>query len=272
MPDQQADPCAHAWLTNAPVALLALAADGRVRWANRALEAVVGLPAAQLLGHTRDSLPSPAHRVLFGTGELIHLKGPGAPERWLRCQVSEPGDGVRLYCYSEVGREIALAEQNRRLAGEIEGLRTTDTLTGLPNRRALAQQLELHVSRSRRYHNPLSLVHVELQVQGPDGAGDAAMLAMARHLRERLRWVDQVARWDERQFLLVLPETAEAEAREVAASLLAPDDIPPLPASIGTARIDLYHGVSSWQQGDDSRTLRERAVTDSHYGARVSNG
>ncbi|MFM1891404.1 MAG: hypothetical protein RLZ44_481 [Pseudomonadota bacterium] len=272
MQKQDLDSLQHTWMARAPIPMLAVGGDGRVRWANRALEAVVGLPASQLLGHTRATLPSPTHRVLFADAGLIHLNGPGAPERWLRCDVLAGDGDLRLHFYTDVTREVDLSEENRRLRSEVEDLRTTDALTGLANQRALARHLEMHVSRSRRYDNPLSLVHVAVAAPGPEGSADAAMLALGRHLRDRLRWVDEVARWDEDQFLVILPETGEVEAREVAANLLATAELPVLPAPYAEVGLEVRYGVASWQRGDDSRTLRRRAVAAAESTARAGHG
>jgi diguanylate cyclase (GGDEF)-like protein len=209
---------------------------------------------------------------LFADDALIHLNGPGAPARWLRCEVGSGEGDLRLHFYTDVTREVDLAEENRRLRSELEDLRTTDALTGLANQRALARHLEMHVSRSRRYDNPLSLLHVELVAGGPEGSADAAMLAMGRHLRDRLRWVDEVARWEQHQFLVILPETGEAEAREVADKLLAAAELPSLPEPHAKVALQLRYGVASWQRGDDSRTLRRRAVADAEGNARAGHG
>lgn len=272
MPAAQIDNLAHTWMSHAPVPILAVGADGRVCWANHALETTVGLPASQLLGHDRDSLPSPTHRVLFTTAGTIHLNGPGAPERWLRCESRDGDDGLRLLFYTDITREVLLAEEKRRLQGEIEDLRTTDALTGLANRRAMIQHLELHVSRSRRYGNPLSLAHIRVGASGPEGVADAAVLTLARHLRDRLRWVDQVARWDAWEFLIALPETGEAEAREVIANLVRAEELPALTAPFDGVSLQIGYGIASWQRGDDSRTLRQRAWAELQDARRASNG
>lgn len=260
------------WLKQAPVPMLAVDDDGRIRWANHSLEAFVGLPASQLIGHTRDSLPSPTHRVLFEEEELIHLNGPGAPERWLRCdvRVDEHQPAVRLHCFTDVTREIELAEENRRLLEMVDRLRTTDELTGLPNRRALEQQLELHVSRSRRYDNQLSIICIGVACDQP-AAQDAVAVAVAHHLRDRLRWADLVARWDEAEFVIVLPETEETQAREVGANLFAADDPVKLTGDFTDVEPLISMGVTGWHRGDDSRTLLARAAADVRNGGNVNS-
>jgi diguanylate cyclase (GGDEF)-like protein len=263
MPKEQRTDFAHTWFTGAPVPILALDAEGRIRWANHALEAIVGLPSSQLLGHSRESLPSPAYRVLFGEDQLIHLKGPGAPERWLRCTVcdSPAAPRLRLHFFQDVTREVLLEAENQELQQQIDSLRLTDALTGLPNQRALSQQLELQVSRSRRYDNALSLIHVRLEVSGGDATRDSALLATAQYLRDRLRWVDQIAHWSSQEFLVVLPETGEPEAQAVLDNLAAGLDALHLPGPLAEAQLSLHFGSATWQRGDDARSLLLRART-----------
>ncbi len=272
MTEQIPDSQYRDWLAQAAAPMLAVGADGRITWANRALEAVVGLPANQLLGHTRDTLPSPTHRVLFEEEEFIHLNGPGAPKRWLRCTVcaDQARPSIRLHCFTDVTRERELEEDNRRLHEMVENLRMTDELTGLPNRRALKQQLELHVSRSRRYDNPLSLIHISVGCDQPQ-AKNAVALAVAHHLRDRLRWADLVARWDETEFIVILPETEEGKAKEVGANLTAADDPVKLDDEFADIVPRVVMGVTGWHRGDDSRTLLARAAAAVRDAAHASS-
>lgn len=263
MTEKVSDTLCRDWLMHVPAPILAVDLKGRICWANRALESIVGLPASQLLGHTRKSLPAPTYRVLFAEEHLIHLKGPGAPERWLKCDVVTDAKQpeMRLHCYTDVTQETRLSLENQKLRETVDNLCTTDEQTGLPNRRALRQQLELHVSRSRRYDNALSLIHVNVEVHDRSVLDDA-VVAVAQHLRDRLRWADQVARWDETDFIIVLPETEEQKAREVGANLFGEHDPVKLPEQISELVPGIHMGVAGWHRGDDSRTMLARAAAE----------
>ena len=118
----------------------------------------------------------------------------------------------------DVTAEDDLRRENQLPHQQIQDLKLTDDLTGLPNRRAISQAPELQISRSRRHRNPLSvvLVHIGLQddqVELLRDSADPLVLGVSRFLRDRLRWVDQIGRWEENIFLLVLPETEQADAR-----------------------------------------------------------
>jgi diguanylate cyclase (GGDEF)-like protein len=252
------------WFHDAPYPMLATDDTGRIRWANRALEGCVGLPASQLLGHDRESLPAPAYRVLLDAAELIHLQGPGAPERWLKCtrcsSRSVNGVALQLHCYQDVTAQRQLEIDNRQLREALNDLQLNDPLTGLPNERALSQALNQQVSRSRRYDNPLSTMLIHVPAPSAGEHSDVTLQALARLLRDRLRWVDQLGRWREDAFLAILPETSEADAQQLADKIHASLAEASGDADHPLASVSVSFGLAAWRKGDDARTLLRRAT------------
>lgn len=252
------------WFNDVPFAMLATDHNGRIRWANRALETCVGLPASQLLGHTRDSLPAPAYKVLLDSDQLIHLQGPGAPDRWLSHSLcvsrDVQGEALQLHCYQDVTEQRRLTHDIRQLNEALAELQLTDELTGLPNERALSQAINQQVSRSRRYSNPLSVLLVHLAPSVGGAHDDATLQALARLLRDRLRWVDQLGRWREDTFLAVLPETGEDELQALLDKIQSSlSETVEANAKHPLAQVSLDYGQAVWQKGDDARTLLRRA-------------
>jgi diguanylate cyclase (GGDEF)-like protein len=251
---------AHDWLDKLPIATLALDSAGKVQRVNSALENLVDLSSGELIGHDKVSLPSASHRALLGNEDLICLYGARIPERWLRCvRTTDEQEPPTTYCfYQDVTREVQLEQENAKLSEQVKDLQLIDPLTGLPNRKAISQHLELHVSRSRRYANPLSVIQVSL-VNTPDHHSyEPSVLATARYLRDRLRWVDQIARWDDQSFLVVLPETGEAEATEVENNLRAHSNALRLTEAFGAVTVGFRCAAATWQRGDDARSLLRR--------------
>jgi len=244
-----------------PCGILRLDADGRILEANPALEAMLGLSSSQLAGHDRNSLPYPAFRGLFkGEEGMLHLIGPGVEtERWLQCRPGS-GPGPLIHYFTDVTELVRLREQTRQLRTQVEELTVSDSLTGLANQRAFNRALTAQVTRSRRYQNPLSLILVELLDRGrSDGQpSDEGVLATSRYLRDRLRWVDVIARWDHNHFLVILPETDEASAaeliRKIDAEFASGETASERPGLL------LRFGSSSWRKGDDERKLMDRAA------------
>lgn len=250
-------------LRKVPFGLLLADRDGRVSWLNDAMAQMLGAPDLELLGRSLGELGDPAQRLLSGESRLVQI---GNSRRWVSRETHRAADGSCLYVALDVTAQEQLAEENARLHQQVEDLKLTDDLTGLPNKRAISQALDLHVSRSRRYQNPLSVVLVHIDLSALSGiqplSSDPVVLAVSRFLRDRLRWVDQIARWEDNLFLLVLPETTEADARGLLDKIAGEQDSMLLPESYAEVRPKMAFGLACWKKGDDIRTLLRDALHD----------
>jgi diguanylate cyclase (GGDEF)-like protein len=98
----------------------------------------------------------------------------------------------------------------------------TDPLTGLPNHRAIVEQLGKEVDRARRFERTVCVLFFDMDHFKAlnDGyghnAGDEALCTFGQVLREQLRTIDTVGRWGGEEFLAILPETTVEEAKTVA--------------------------------------------------------
>lgn len=95
-----------------------------------------------------------------------------------------------------------------------------DQLTGTLNRRGLEEAFDSEFARSRRRHTPLCMALLDIDnfkklndSLGHD-AGDAALIHLATTIRETLRPQDTVARFGGEEFILLLPDTAIADAEK----------------------------------------------------------
>ncbi len=99
-----------------------------------------------------------------------------------------------------------------RLYLRIQRLATIDGLTGLFNRRFFGEQLRKEFQRAKRYHNPLSLIMVDVddfkRYNDANGhvAGDQALASLAAVIKRTVRDIDFVARYGGEEFALILPE------------------------------------------------------------------
>ncbi|MBN8511092.1 MAG: GGDEF domain-containing protein, partial [Burkholderiales bacterium] len=102
----------------------------------------------------------------------------------------------------------------------IHELATRDDLTGLINRRHMAELAERERRRAlRRGLAPcLCLVDVDhfkrINDRHGHAAGDEALRVFARHAAAALRETDVLARWGGEEFLVLLPDTPPHEARQ----------------------------------------------------------
>lgn len=102
----------------------------------------------------------------------------------------------------------------------------TDYLTGLRSRGYFEQQLELELKRAERRQQSFALLMVDLdhfkQLNDTFGhhVGDQVLRDVASILAKDMREVDTVARYGGDEFMIILPETTEAGALQVAQRLL----------------------------------------------------
>lgn len=105
---------------------------------------------------------------------------------------------------------------------------TTDALTGIANRRYFDETLAREWARAHRTHKPLSLLLIDIDCfkayndrYGHQG-GDTCLALVASAIRAcAFRPGDLAARYGGEEFTLLLPDSAETDARQVAMRLLA---------------------------------------------------
>lgn len=265
-------PLAHATMSALlemiPVGIIVQDEFGRIVWVNAELERQMGRKRRSLIGYTQDALPLVASQHQIGDGLLCHL--PDAREdgvQWLvRIDASLPGEEmpVDVSFFVDVTREEHARVQVDRLHQALRGQVATDQATGLPTRKSTLAQLDAQVSRSRRYHNLLSvaLLRVQCATSATSKPGQPVLQAIGNLLRDQTRWPDIVGRWDEHSFLLVLPETAGSSARALTqkiADRLADDPRRELTAG---AECELAWGVADWCKGDNAADLVNKAIED----------
>lgn len=161
---------------------------------------------------------------------------------------------------SEVNLAAALALSEERLStiSELhEQLREQalhDPLTGLYNRRYLAEFFEREQSRALRDRLPLALALIDLdhfkQLNDSHGhlAGDEVLRAVAQHLEMNLRSTDAVFRIGGEEFLLILPGVDAAEACQRVESLREQLASVRLPTRAGGLQVTLSAGLALWPE------------------------
>jgi diguanylate cyclase (GGDEF)-like protein len=158
-----------------------------------------------------------------------------------------------------VRRRIALERERDEAVARLESLSVTDDLTGVANRRRLAEKGAEEVARSERTGRPFALLMFDLDnfkgINDRHGhhAGDTVLRECAAALKRNTRVTDLVARYGGDEFLVLLPETDIAEAYEAAEKMRAV--IAALPCFSPTASI----GVACWHKGDTLEDMLARA-------------
>jgi diguanylate cyclase len=141
----------------------------------------------------------------------------------------------------------------------------TDTLTGIPNRHAYEERLNQEYSRWKRYHQPLSLMVVDIDnfkhINDKYGhrAGDKALRIIANQLQKMTRETDLIARYGGDEFVLLLPETDARGAMHIAEKLLDAVESCAFHFREKKVTITISCGVSEFRKGDTPADAFERA-------------
>lgn len=124
-----------------------------------------------------------------------------------------------VYMIIQDATEVAAYED------QLMNINTTDSLTKTYNRRYFESKLKYELERHKRYDRPLSLIMIDVDrlenIIGEYGhqAGDQVLLQIAELLNGRMRMVDTISRYGQKEFGIILPETGLKAATIVADQL-----------------------------------------------------
>lgn len=111
---------------------------------------------------------------------------------------------------------------NEKLRSELEFMATRDPMTGAFNRRAFFSRAEIEWARSMRSRRPLAVITSDIdffkKVNDTYGhhVGDRVIKDFTVRASQMLRLPDVLARFGGEEFVILLPETGIAEARNAA--------------------------------------------------------
>jgi two-component system cell cycle response regulator len=137
-------------------------------------------------------------------------------------------------------------------------LALTDSLTGLYNRRYLADHLERSLQRARETGKPVSVVLIDIdhfkQVNDSYGhaVGDEVLRAVAQRVNGNLRNFDMVARLGGEEFVIVMPDTPGEIGYMVAERLRDRVARDPIATASGKLGVTISMGVSAYAGGGET--------------------
>ncbi|HZS14843.1 MAG TPA: GGDEF domain-containing protein [Candidatus Dormibacteraeota bacterium] len=132
-------------------------------------------------------------------------------------------EAIRARMEAQIANELQdeLVGHLASTLGQYKDAARTDALTGLLNRRGLAEQL---LELGRRWTLGVMMADVDgfkvINDTHGHAIGDAALQQVGARLRQAMRQRDLVARWGGDEFLVVCPDISEASIGPVAAKLL----------------------------------------------------
>jgi hemerythrin len=119
-------------------------------------------------------------------------------------------------------RTLDLTAANRKL----QELASTDGLTGALNRRVFMEEAGNMLQLARRYDRPLALLMIDAdhfkRINDTHGhhAGDKVLVQISRTMQQSLRGTDRIGRIGGEEFAVLLPETDQNQAADLAERLL----------------------------------------------------
>jgi diguanylate cyclase (GGDEF)-like protein/PAS domain S-box-containing protein len=271
---------AESYLNMADALIVAVDASGRITLVNHKGCEILDYPESELIGQNwLEVLALPEHREkaaeVFGrfvagkSGPLMKNANFRVRDRQGNVHVLDLSSRLM---YDEQGvisgtlSSGADVTQRRQLEEELKILATTDFLTGLSNRRHFLGAAVLAMESFRRYHRPLALLTLDIdhfkKINDTYGhaTGDQVLVAVADTLRSVLRSADLCGRFGGEEFVCLLPETTETEARIVAERLRRSLAEQSVAAAEGTVRFTASIGLTVADIGDVSvESLLQRA-------------
>src|SRR5919108_5995840 len=117
---------------------------------------------------------------------------------------------TKPFSFSELLARVRVGSRVVQYQQHLEYQTQVDSLTGLFNRRAFEKKVHEEFERSKRYHNPLSVMILDIDnfklindTYGHHG-GDAALVKISETLREKTRRSDFPSRFGGEEFVLLL--------------------------------------------------------------------
>jgi diguanylate cyclase (GGDEF)-like protein len=216
-----------------------------------------------------------SHPLLHDSKELIATL---SQSKQLKEAVHETKVGEATYeLHISYVREVNLIRiyvlditQRKWAEEEIYLLATTDSLTGIANRRQFSTILASEIDRAKRYGTPMSLAMYDIdyfkRVNDTFGhdVGDYVLQALTSLVKENIRANDVVARWGGEEFMVLMPQSDVEAASNVSEKLRLAiaghhfDNLDKLTVSLG---------VTAFEPQDDLNSLFKR-VDEALYEAK----
>ncbi|MBF7728566.1 histidine kinase N-terminal 7TM domain-containing diguanylate cyclase [Pseudomonas sp. N040] len=210
----------------------------------------------------RRQIERPARKGKFVLGEMLYLRDVTQPH------LSE----MRL------AEALALSDERLKIISALnDKLRDQvlhDPLTGLFNRRYLAEFFTREQARARREHAGLVLVLIDLDhfkgVNDTYGhlVGDEMLKAVSRFFETKLRSTDAVFRFGGEEFLLLLTGVTAHEAFALVEGLREHFALTPMLTTAGDLNIQFSAGLASWPMHGDTLDDLIRAADSALYQAK----
>jgi len=249
----------------------------KIVYVNPAFEKLMGYRADEVVGENPKFLQGPA----TNDKTRYHIRQAIRETKSIRTQIlNYAKDGNELWLdinfvplfdqngalayYAAIERDLT---ELKKLQFALEHMARTDSLTGLANRQAFMERATGEFSRARRYSRSLSVIMIDIDHfksindQYSHAAGDQVLHQLGQHCYSRLRDSDFLGRIGGEEFVLLLPDTPQDRAFNVAERMRAQLSETPIVLDNGiTLTITASFGVASMNDEDaDFNAMLHRA-------------
>jgi|GEM_PF-1818573 len=189
--------------------VLILDSHGLVQYCNHAVESLMNVSSKELVG-SEFGVPSSLSETKHHEFEILTADGSSGVAELIYTETVWQGEKAFMVLMNDVS-DIKAAQ------AEMSYQALHDSLTGLPNRRLLIQQLDNLIEANRFSHSPFTLVFVDVdrfkQLNDTFGfrMGDELLVQIAHKLKETVRSSDSVTRLAGDVFALILPGVENQE-------------------------------------------------------------
>ena len=184
------------------------------------------------------------------------------------------GFNVCIYLLLSAKHQKELLAKNKQLEETLEKaniLANTDSLTGLFNRRYMAERFSEQIEYAEKSGNPFSIIICDIdgfkRINDSFGhdIGDKVLSIISSFFKESCRGKDIISRWGGEEFLFLLPKTNIEESVKVAERLR--NDIQELDYGLcDDLIITMTFGVSTYSSGAKIDSIIKSADTALLFG------
>jgi diguanylate cyclase (GGDEF)-like protein/PAS domain S-box-containing protein len=250
--------------------------DGRYRYANPKLAAILGYTQAEILAfdsiacvvalddhalvlsRMRQTLEGNEDGVPY-TFHAIHKSGRPVEVEVLESAIELDGQPAIVGTLTDV-------TERRRIEAQIVAQAYNDPLTKLPNRARLLDRLDVDLAQAKRHGRNLAVIYLDIDFfkyvndSWGHSLGDSLLQSLALRLKRSIREADTVARMGGDEFVILVPELRQSEDLASIAQKLLGLISRPFSLEGRTIQIAASIGIASYpEDGTDSESLLRNA-------------
>ncbi len=181
------------------------------------------------------------------------------------------GMGGLLPIVGTIGFLLMCTERSQK---DLERVASEDPLTGVYNRRAVADFGLKEIARARRHGTPLSVILLDIDYfkkindELGHAAGDLALVETVKRLKQNLRNEDYLGRMGGEEFLILLPDTNIEQARVLAQRIREDFSNQPMRLHEQNRMVTLSGGITLLSASDHLFDDMLRRADDAMYTAK----